>query len=271
MHVFFAIVALTAMSVMNTAYAQLDAKPLIEDVGVDEHLGERVDLSLTFSDESGKTVQLGDYYQDGVPVVLVPVYYSCPNLCTAVLNGVRDLIAESDLTLGEGYRVVNVSFDPENTPDLAHAKATSYRATLDDTVGAKSEWVYLTGSEDNIRTLMDQIGFRYKWVNDQYSHSSVLVLTAPDGKITRYVYGVTFPERIVRLGLVEAAQGKVGSTVDKLLIYCFRYDPLAGKYVPVANRIMKVGALISLVIVVLISAVLWRGELFNKRRLQQDV
>ena len=250
---------------------QLDTKPLIKDVGVDEHLGQKVDLSLTFTSMTGERVSLADLVRAGKPTVIAPVYYSCPNLCTLVLNGVRDAINGTDLVLGEDYQVLNVSFDPENTPELAAAKAANYYETLDDPKAADGAWRYLTGDKEQIAQLMDEIGFRYKKANGQYSHTSVLVLLSPEGVITRYLYGVRYPSRDFRLAVVEASAGKVGTTIDRLLIYCFRYDPLAGKYVPYAWGIMRAGAALTLIGFLVFGFILWKKELFKKRRLGHHV
>ncbi len=245
-------------------FAQLDTKPLISDVGVDEKLGQHINLAQTFTDRHGNPVKLSEIFADGKPVIIAPVYYSCPQLCTLVLNGVRDLINEMELTLGEDYRVVNICIDPENTPQMAADKAANYFATLARPEPAEKNWFYLTGKSQVVENAMDQIGFRYKKVDEQYSHTSVIVLVSPEGVITRYVYGVSYPAKDVRLGLVEAADGKVGRTLDKVLIYCFKYDPLAGKYVKDAMNLMRLGGGLSLLLMVVIGFFLWRSELLNK-------
>jgi len=250
--------------------AQLDTKPLIEDVGIEEHLGETIDLDLAFRDRNGNRVTLGELMNDEKPTVFAPVYYTCPNLCTLILDGSRDLINELDLQLGVDYRVINVSFSPENTPELARQKAENYIETLDDKRPA-DHWYFLTGEEPQIVAFMDAIGFRYKKIEDLYSHTSVLVLASPKGKITRYVYGVDYDPKTVRMGLIEAADGKVGSTLDRILIYCFKYDPLAGKYVPYAWGIMRIGAAASMLVLAALVIVLWRSELLRKRRLEHHV
>ncbi|CAM2066113.1 SCO family protein [Sulfidibacter corallicola] len=264
MRLFFVFALLACLVWSEPATAQLDTKPLIEDVGVDEQLGEHVNLSLTLTDQHGKQVRLSEYFGDGKPVVLAPVYYSCPQLCTLVLNGVRDLIDDLPLELGEDYRVINVSFDPENTPELAASKAANYYQSTKNPTTSAENWHFLTGEAPAVENLMNQIGFRYKKVDDQYSHTSVIVLLSPKGVITRYVYGVTYPAKDVRLGLVEAAEGKVGSTIDKVLIYCFKYDPKAGKYVKDAMNMLRAGGVLTLLVMLVAGFFLWRSELFNR-------
>lgn len=250
--------------------AQLSAKPLVDGVGVNEQLGENIDLSLAFTNTDGSVITLQDIFDKDLPTVLVPVYYTCPSLCTAILTGVSDLINKSDLLLGVQYQVVNVCFDPENTPEIAAAKAANYYQTLVKPEPAAENWYFLTGNQENITTLMDQIGFTYKKANDQYSHTSVLALISPKGKISRYLYGVNFDAKDFRLGMVETAQGKVGTTLDKILVYCFRFDPLAGKYVPHAWRLMRIGAALTLLFIAALLYFLWKKEL-DKRRLGQNV
>ena len=260
-------VSLVLVGLSAFCFGQLDTKPLIEDVGVDEHLGETIDLDLTFWDEEGKEVTLRELTAGEVPVVIAPVYYTCPSLCSLVLNGVRDLLKETTLTPGEHFKVVNVCIDPENTPEIAAEKKNNYLNTLPEPEAVRDHWTFLTGQKENIEKATDQLGFRYKWVNDQYSHASVIMLVSPEGKITRYIYGIKYNPRDFRLAVVEASQGKVGNTVDRILMYCFRYDPLAGKYVPVAQRIMKLGAFLSLLMLVAFMSFLWVKEFHKKRRL----
>jgi protein SCO1/2 len=248
-------------------------KPLVEDVGIDEKLGETVDLNLELVNRQGETVRLGDLLAGEMPTILAPVYYSCPGLCTLVLNGVREVIRDMDLQLGLDYQVLNVSFDPTNTPALAAAKADNYYRTLSeaDARAAREHWYFLTGKAEAVAALMDQIGFRYKYVNDQYSHASAIVLLSPEGKITRYLAGINFPPKDTKLAVVEASGGQVGSPIDRVLTYCFRYDPLAGKYVPYAWGIMRIGAGASLILLLVGSFFLWKSEFFNKRRLEPNV
>ncbi len=265
-----AICLLMLVGLSSSLMAQLDTKPLIEDVGIDERLGETIDLSLTFHDRNGRKVTLDELLDDEKPTIFAPVYYTCPSLCTLILDGSRDLINELDLELGNDYRVVNVSFNPDNTPELARDKAAGYIATLNDPEPA-DHWYFLTGDEDAITRFMSGIGFRYKKIEDLYSHASVVVLASPEGKITRYVYGVDYDPKTVRMALVEAADGKVGTTLDRILIYCFKYDPLAGKYVPYAWGIMRIGAGASAIVLLGLVIILWKAELTRKRRLEQHV
>lgn len=255
------------------AQAQEDATSLVEDVGVTEHLGDTIDLNLKFTDRHGKELSLKELVNGDKPTILVPVYYSCPGLCTAVLSSVHDLIKNVSLNLGEEYQVVNVSFDPTNLPMLAKAKAENYRSTLPaaERQAAKAAWYFLTGQQENITTLMNQIGFRYKYVNDQYSHAAVLVVLSPEGKITRYLQGVGMTPRDVKLAVIEASGGTVGSPLDRALSMCFRYDPLAGKYTPLAWTILRIGGVLTLIFMSAVGWYLWKSEFLKKRRLDNNV
>lgn len=257
--------------------AQLSAKPLVEDVGIDEHLGEMIDLDLTFVNREGDTLKLRDLIDGTLPVAIAPVYYNCPGMCTLVLSSTSDLIGKLDLDLGTEYLILNVSFDPTDTPALAKAKSESYYTTLAEPhqERARKGWYFLSGGQEQITALMDQIGFRYKKVNDQYSHSSALVMISPKGKITRYIAGVTFPPFDAKLALLEASGGKVGSPIDTFLTYCFRYNPTKGKYTSLAFTVLRTGGALSLVL--LIAVVLRSAGFFawishrKQRRLRQDV
>ena len=268
MHVFCNLTLLVIGLLPFQLLAQLDTKPLIKDVDVEEHLGGSVDLDLVFVDQNGKNVTLGSYFNGQLPTIITPVYYSCPQLCTLVLNGVARLVDQLDLKLGRDYQILSISFDPQNTPALAKAKAETYFAALADSPAAPQNWHFLTGTPDNVAKVMDGIGFRYQRVGREFSHASVIVFASPEGKITRYLYGVAYPPRDGRIALLEAAGGKVGSTMDKILVYCFRYDPLAGKYVPYAWRMMRIGSLMGLLAITALCFFLWKSEFYKRRRRQ---
>lgn len=249
-----------------SAIAGIDSvEPLIDGVGVQEQLGKRISKQVEFTDQDGKKVTFEDILAQGKPVVLAPVYYSCPGMCTLVLNGALELINSMKLDLGDQYIVVNVSFDTRNTPEMAKSKAAKYYSLLDNR-NQERNWYFLTGSQESVDTLMGEIGFHYKAIGDQFSHASVLVLLETNGTINRYVYGVKYPPKDVRLALIEASQGKIGSPFDQVLIYCFRYDPKAGKYVPVARNIMKAGGALTILVMAITGFFLWRKELPQLRR-----
>jgi protein SCO1 len=252
--------------------AQQGAAAMIEDIGVDQRLGLNIPSGLTFNKEDGTPVKFEELCA-GKVTLLVPVYYSCPSLCTTVLGSVNQIIDRVDFALGQDYQIVNVSFDPTNTPELAAAKAANYRSILEPSKrqGAEQAWFFLTGTPENITPLMDQIGFHYKLVDGEYSHAAALVVLTPDGKIARYLTGIGITPREARFAMLEAAEGKIGSPVDLVVSYCYRYDPMAGKYVPMAWMIMRVGCVLVLITMLIGGFFLWKSELVRKWRLEHNV
>ena len=213
-------------------------------MGFDQRLNEQVPLDLKFTDETGDAVKLGDYFGNK-PVILVMAYYRCPMLCTLVLNGLVQGMRDMPFTPGTDFNVVTVSFDPRETPELAAAKKKNYIANY-GRPGAAEGWHFLTGKPDAIEKLTRAVGFRYVYdaKQDQYIHTSGIMILTPQGKISRYFYGIEFPGRDLRLGLVEASANKIGSPTDQVLLYCFHYDPATGKYsASILNFVRAGGAL----------------------------
>jgi len=207
-----------------------DAARIVREVGIDQKLGQRVSLDLPFVDEHGREVRLGDSFEDR-PVILVLHYGRCPMLCTQVLNGLVRALRAIDLEPAEDFRIVTVSIDPEETSELAARKKASYVAEY-DREGAEEGWTFLTGSEDSIRRLAGEVGFRYVYdpVSGEFAHASGVMVLTPDGTLSRYFYGLEFPPGDVRLALVESSEGRIGSLVDEVLLLCFHYDPTTGRY-----------------------------------------
>jgi protein SCO1 len=220
--------------------------PQLKGVGFDQRLNQQVPLDTVFTDETGKQIHLGDYF-GSKPVILILAYYQCPRLCTLVLNGVVQGMLEMPLKLGKDYNVVTVSFDPRETWQLAASKKESYLRRY-GRPGAKAGWHFLTGKEDQIKRLTDAVGFRYRFdpVQNQYIHASGIMILTPGGKTSRYFYGVQYPGRDLRLGLVEASNNKIGSPVDQLLLYCFHYDATVGRYTASIMNIVRVLGVLSI-------------------------
>jgi protein SCO1/2 len=220
-------------------------KPEIGRVTVEEHLGEMVPLDTVFLDEYGRRVTLADYFREGRPVILSLNYYRCPMLCTLVMNGLADGIKALSLTPHEDFQVITVSIDPAETPALARMKKGAYIEYLEDT-RFDAGWAFLTGEKHAIDTVAGAVGFGYEWVpsEQQYAHPAVLILLSPDGKITRYLYGIRFDQQTLRLSLVEASEGKVGSTLDRFLLTCFHFDPDSGAY-QLAMGVMRLGGMLT--------------------------
>jgi len=217
--------------------------PLLRDVGIDQKLNSQVPLDLVFRDESGSEVTLGQYFGQK-PVVLVLAYYDCPMLCTIVLNGVLHSVKELKYNIGREFEIVTVSFDPTEKPSLAAAKKAIY-VGLYGRPNAGAGWHFLTGDEPSIRQLTQAVGFRYNYdaQTKQYFHATGIMVLTPDGHLARYFYGIQYPSGNLRLGLVEASQGKIGSPVDQVLLYCSQYDPATGKYSVIVSHVLKLAAL----------------------------
>ncbi|MGD0300521.1 MAG: SCO family protein [Bryobacteraceae bacterium] len=208
-------------------------------VGIDQNLNAQLPLELLFKDETGQTVRLGQYFRQK-PVVLALVYYECPMLCNMVLNGLSNSMEKITLNLGDDYDVVTVSFNPHETWQLAASKKANYVEKYKGK-GTVEGWHFLTGKEDNIKKLADAAGFHYKYdpVTKQFAHASAIMVITPEGRIARYFYGIEYKPRDFRLGLVEASQHKIGSPVDAIMLFCFHYDPMTGKYGLIITNVIR--------------------------------
>lgn len=221
--------------------------PVLRDVGIDQKLNNPVPLDLPFRDEQGNEVTLGRYFHHS-PVILVLAYYDCPMLCTAVLNGVLRSLKQLKLELGRDFQVVTVSFNPDERPTLARAKKAIY-VGLYGRPEASSGWHFLTGDEASIHELAQAVGFRYSYdpQTRQYFHATGIMVLTPEGRLARYFYGVEYPTGNLRLALVEASAGRIGSPADELLLYCSQYDPETGKYSIVVSHILTLAAAVTVV------------------------
>jgi protein SCO1/2 len=209
-------------------------------VGIDQKLDTQVPLHLTFTDEFGNQIPLSTYFHPGKPVILALVYYRCPMLCTQILNGVASSLKAVSLDPGKDFEVVAISFDPKDTPETAASKKQLYMRRY-GRPGTANGWHLLTGSEANIKALTEAIGYHYKYdpATDQFAHASGIMIATPEGRLSRYFYGVEYAPRDVRLGLVEASQNKIGNPVDQILLFCFHYDPATGKYGAIVMNIIR--------------------------------
>jgi protein SCO1/2 len=211
----------------------------VPNVGFDQRLDEQVPLDLTFKDETGKSVRLQDYFGK-TPVILSLTYYDCPMLCTLVLNGLVRTLRALTFSAGNEFTVLTVSFDPREKPVLAAEKKATYLESY-RRPGAENGWHFLTGEEDAIQKLTNAVGFRYTFdqQSNQFAHASGILVLTPQGKISHYFYGIEYAPRDVRLGLVEASAGKIGSAVDQVLLLCFHYDPAVGKFGLIIMRVVQ--------------------------------
>jgi protein SCO1/2 len=241
-------------------------------VGIDQKLDQQIPLDLTFNDEFGRAVHLRDYFHSGKPVILAPVYYRCPMLCTQILNGVAGTLKAITLNPGQDFEVVAVSFDPKDTPETAASKKQLYLRRY-NRPGAQNGWHLLTGTEANIKPLMDAIGYRYKYdpATDQYAHASGIIVATPDGRASRYFYGIEYAPVDVRLALVEASQNKIGNPVDQILLFCFHYDPATGKYGAVVMNIVRAAGAAFVLICGAFLAIVFRRESRHERQTPRRV
>jgi protein SCO1/2 len=215
---------------------------ILSRAGFDQKLNAQLPLDLSFRDETGATVRLGDYFGKK-PVVIMLAYYSCPMLCTLVLNGVGETLRDMKLALGEDYEVVTVSIDPTDKPELAAKKKENYAKEFKLADGGRG-WHFLVGEAAAISNLAATVGFTYAYdeKSEEYAHASGIMVATPGGKLSHYFYGVTYPARDVRLGLVEASAGRIGSPVDQLMLFCYHYDPVTGTYTAAVMDIIRLGS-----------------------------
>ena len=234
--------------------------PYLQNVGIEQHLNGQVPPDLAFVDDTGRAVKLGDYFGKK-PLILNLVYYNCTMLCGEALAGLSASMKMIKFDAGKEFEVVTVSFDPRESPDLAAAKKKEYVRRY-GRPGADAGWHFLTGSADSINALTKAVGFQYQYdaARNQYAHATAIMVLTPQGRISRYFYGVDFPPKDLRLGLVEASSGKIGNPIDAVLLYCYHYDPEAGKYGAVVSNMLKLGGAVTILLLGGLLLVLFRLE-----------
>jgi len=240
---------------------------VFDSVGVTEHLGETIPGNITFRTSDGQTVAIEDYLGREKPVLLNLVYHDCPMLCNLVLDGVTAAMQEMSWTPGEQFEVLTVSFNKAETPALAARQKARYLDTYGRPAAANG-WHFLTGEAASIDRLTRAVGFEYRWVEQQqqFAHPAVLIFLSPSGKISRYLYGLEYNPSDVRTALLEASEGTVGSTVDRVLLFCLQYDPNANSYVANAINIMKLGGLLTVLALGTVLLIFWRREGTSQQR-----
>ncbi|MFQ5637765.1 MAG: SCO family protein [bacterium] len=223
---------------------------ILQKVGIDQRLNESIPLDLVFYDESGQAILLQDYFKEK-PVILSLVYYECPMLCTMILNGLLRSLNTLKFNVGQEFDVLTVSFDPKETPELAATKKRTYIHKY-GRAGAEKGWHFLTGDSASIRKLTEAVGFRYTFdpSTQQYVHASGVMLLTPHGKLSRYFYGIEYSPRDLRLGLIEASSGQIGTPVDQFLLYCYHYDPSQGKYGLAIMNVIRIFGTMTVVVLV---------------------
>ena len=259
---FFRDIALTALLLVAPLLHAEELPAELEGVDVIEQLGEYVDLSLEFTDHNGETVRLADYADGEMPVIITMNYYGCPMLCGLQLNAFVDGLADLDWAPGDNYRIVTISFDHTEGSGLAAAKRAAYLEELDR---GDVDWSFLVGSEENIAALSEDLGygFRYVQTQDEFAHPAALMFLSPEGMVSRYLYGLTYESRDIRFAILEASEGRVGSTVDRLILSCFVYDPDTGGYVRDAMMLMRLSGLATMTLIGVFLVIMWRRERAN--------
>ncbi|MGB6677885.1 MAG: SCO family protein [Terriglobales bacterium] len=216
--------------------------PGLKNVGIEQNLNQQIPPGLTFRDETGKTVTLGDFFGKK-PMILNLVYYQCPMLCGEVLTGLESALRVLKFDVGKEFDVLTVSFDPKETPEMASAKKAEYLKRYGRS-GAAEGWHFLTGPAASIDALTKAAGFQYQYdpKSGQFAHATAIMVLTPEGKIAQYYYGVEFAPKDLRLGLIQASENKIGTVVDQVLLYCYHYDPDTGKYGAIISRVLQLAA-----------------------------
>ena len=238
-----------------------NVRPLyLQNVGIEQHLDAQVPPDLTFTDDTGRPVKLGDYFGTK-PLILNLVYYNCTMLCGEALAGLSGAMKMVKFDVGNQFDVITVSFNPQETPEIAAAKKQEYVKRY-GRPGAASGWHFLTGPAASINSLTKAVGFQYQYdpKSNQYAHATAIMVLTPQGHISRYFYGVDDPPKDLRMGLVEASQGKIGNAVDQVLLYCYHYNPETGKYGAVISNILRLGAGLTIVLLAGLLFVLFRMD-----------
>lgn len=235
--------------------------PELASVGVEEHLGQQLDMSLQFTNDDGAVVPLGQLFHKGRPVLMAMVYYNCPSLCSYHLTGLTEDLKALKWTSGEQFDLIAVSMAHTETAELAHAKKLAYLKVYGRDI-AGTGWHFLVGSKENVKALADQLGFKFNWLPDkkEFAHNSVAYVLTPDGKISRYLHGIQPEIPTVKLSLLEASNGKIGSYVEQALMFCFKFDPKKNKYTLYAWNLMRIGAILMVLLLAIFLVPVWWRE-----------
>lgn len=233
----------------------------LQNIGIEQKLGEQLPLDTVFKDENGRAVKLGEYFSKERPVVLALVYYECPMLCNEVLNGLTGSLKGISFDAGKEFDVVAISFDARENekPELTKNKKAAYVERY-GRPGSEKGWHFLTGEQASIDAVTKAAGFKYQWdeKSNQFAHAGGIMIVTPDGKMSRYFYGIDYSPKDVKFGIMESAESKVGNPAEKLLLYCFHYDPASGKYGLAILNVIRLGGIATLMGLGAMFFVLWR-------------
>jgi protein SCO1/2 len=241
------------------------------DVGIDQRLNEQVPLELSFRDEEGRTVRLGDFFGEK-PVILSLVYFACPMLCTTAENGLLEAVKQLKFDAGKEFEILTVSFDPNDKPMNAKAKKSVYVGLYGRPGGAEG-WHFLTGDQESIRSLTESVGFHYTYdeASREFAHATGIMVITPTGRTSHYFYGIQYPAGDLRLALVEASNNKIGNPVDAVLLFCSHYDPAIGKYGFVISRVLQLAGLVTVLSIATLLLVMFWTERRARARLEQPL
>jgi protein SCO1/2 len=251
--------ALTAASA--SARAEQEIPRELRGIEIEDRLGAALPLHTAVVDERGAAVTLGEYFKAKRPVILVLNYYSCPTLCSLVLNKLVDGLRGLDFTVGREFEVVALSIDPNEKPPLASSKRAAYLTSLDRPV-TPTGWPFLTATADAIASVASAVGFRFRYDAEtkQYAHAAGIFVLTPDGRLSRTLYGLMYPTRDLRLALIEAGKGSIGSPIDRLLMFCYHYDPENRRYLISPMTVMRIGGSLAAVFLAMFLLSAWRKE-----------
>jgi protein SCO1/2 len=254
------LLAVSGIAAHSASAQQLTTPPILSKVGIEQNLNAQIPPDLIFRDETGKSVRIGSFF-GRKPILFSLVYFDCPALCTEVLNGELRTMKAISLDLGKDFEAVTVSFEPKDTAALAKAKRDVYLGQY-DRPGAAENWHFLTGEQASIEALTNAVGFQYAYDSSihQYAHAAAILVLTPEGRIDRYFYGVVYPARDVRLGLVEASEGKIGTLTDHALLYCYQYDPMTGRYGFLVMNVLRVAGGLTVLVLAIFMVVMFLRE-----------
>lgn len=250
------------------AHAITDARNVV-DMGIDEKLGVYIPSDIELVNESGQPVTMDELISNEVPTVLSLVYYDCPRVCNLASDGLLQVIGELGyLDIGDDYKVLTVSFDPEEDSELASSKGEHYRGALKDKAPDPSAWQFLTADQENIKKLTDTVGFRYFKDGEEFAHGSALIILTPEGKVSRYLHGIQHESPDFRLSLLEASRGEIGSSklMNKVLLFCYGFDPIGKRYALKALNVVKASGVVTLLLLAGTLTYFWRRETKSPRQ-----
>tara|TARA_Y100000389_G_scaffold38242_1_gene32577 strand:+ start:1989 stop:2789 length:801 start_codon:yes stop_codon:yes gene_type:complete len=235
--------------------------PSEQPIDIIENLGSFIPLDTNFTNEKGEEIILESLFSKEIPTILTLNYFECPMLCSLILNGLSESLASLSLNPGDEYQIITIDINPNETTEFVRAKKRNYIEEYDLKI-LENDWHFLTGNSQSIKKIADSVGFIYYYDKDrkEYMHPSVISILSPKGKISRYLYGIEFPERDLKLGILEASEGKIGSTIDKIILYCYHYDPYKNTYTLFATNIMRLGGILTIALLGITVVNYWRRD-----------